>query len=257
MPTHPSVDWAAWRALLNGALNDPRHRRFKAAEWIIMACTVTSVLVTILSTVPRFASLHTPFLIVEVLCALIFFVEYVLRLFSSKNRARYAFSLWGFVDLMSFLPIIFILVPTSALIFAQQLKILLVFRSLRIAKLARTYVLEKRSSAGEDEKAEDGKSEDVKPELHVSVYFLTLVSASVLNGAVMYALEANQYHYSTMPLAILEVVKIFMATVPHPPSTTLGELFVLCIRFQGLCLLGLLIDVMGGFMRRMLFGHSK
>jgi hypothetical protein len=67
----------------------------------------------------------------------------------------------------------------------------------------------------------------------------------------------KQHHYSTMPLAILEVVKIFMATVAHPPVTTMGELFMLCIRFQGLCLLGLLIDVMGGFMRRMLFGHSK
>lgn len=252
MPTHPGVDWAAWRARLNGALNDPGHPRFKTAEWIVMVCTVASVLATILSTVPRFASCRGLFLCIEVVCGLLFMVEYFARLVLSEDRRAYAFSLWGFVDLMSFLPILFVLVPISAVIFAQQVKILLVFRSLRIAKLARAYVLEKRSSLGAD-----GKAEDVKPELHVSVYFLTLVSSSILNGAVMYALEGKQHHYSTMPLAILEVVKIFMATVPHPANTTLGELFILCIRFQGLCLLGLLIDVMGGFMRRMLFGHSK
>jgi voltage-gated potassium channel len=252
MAKKPARDWGALRASLDGALNDPGHPKFKVAEWIIMVCTVASVLVTILSTVPSLARFHRPFLVIEVLCALLFMVEYAARLALSPNRRAYAFSLWGFVDLMSFLPIFFVLVPLSAVIFAQQLKILLVFRSLRIAKLARAYVLEKRLSLGAD-----GKAEDVKPELHVSVYFLTLISSSILNGAVMYALEGKQHHYSTMPLAILEVVKIFMATVPHPANTTVGELFVLFIRFQGLCLLGLLIDVMGGFMRRMLFGHSK
>ncbi len=252
MSDKQGMDSGSWRAVLNGALNDPSHPRFKTAEWIIMVCTVSSVLVTIVSTVPRFASYHGLFLCVEVACGLLFMVEYFARLALSEDRRAYALSLWGFVDLMSFLPILFVLVPLSAVIFAQQLKILLVFRSLRIAKLARAYVLETRRSTGED-----GKPEDVKPELHVSVYFLTLVSASILNGAVMYALEGKQHHYSTMPLAILEVVKIFMATVAHPPATTMGELFILCIRFQGLCLLGLLIDVMGGFMRRMLFGHSK
>ena len=252
MSEQKGVDWAAWRVLINGALNDPGHPRFKTAEWIIMVCTVTSVLVTIVSTVPRFSHHHNLFLGVEVACASLFMAEYFARLLLSENRRAYALSLWGFVDLMSFLPILFILVPLSAVIFAQQLKILLVFRSLRIAKLARAYVLESRLSLGED-----GKAEDVKPELHVSVYFLTLVSSSILNGAVMYTIEGSQHHYSTMPLAILEVVKIFMATVPHPANTTLGELFILFIRFQGLCLLGLLIDVMGGFMRRVLFGHSK
>ena len=134
MSDKQGMDSGAWRAVLNGALNDPSHPRFKTAEWIIMVCTVVSVLVTIVSTVPRFASFHTLFLCIEVACGLLFMAEYFARLALSKDRMAYAFSLWGFVDLMSFLPILFVLVPLSAVIFAQQLKILLVFRSLRVAK---------------------------------------------------------------------------------------------------------------------------
>ena len=74
------------------------------------------------------------------------------------------------------------------------------------------------------------------------------------NGAVMYALEGQQPHYGTMPRAILEVMKIFMGTAGWPTQTLGGELFIVIVRFQALCLLGLLIEVMGGFMRGLLFG---
>jgi voltage-gated potassium channel len=240
------------RTSLSGALNNPKHPRFRMLEWAIITVTSVSVLVTIISTVPSFSAFQKPFMVAEVLCSLFFLVEYLVRLFSSKDRLAYAFSIWGLADLLSFLPILAHLDPAHSLVFAQQVKILLAFRSLRVAKLARAYILESRSEA----------SEDPDPEHHhrdipVSVYFLTQITVAIFNGAVMYDLEGAQEGYSTMPLAILEVTKILLDTDPVPPETVWGRVFILFIYFQRLCLLGLLIDVMGGFIRRTVFGHSK
>ena len=242
----------AWRTFLNSALNDPSHPNFKGLEWCIIICTGLSVLVTVISTVPELFVYHRVFLGIEVACALFFMVEYVCRLCTSANRRAYAFSLWGFIDLMSFLPTIFILVPLPAVVFAQQLKILLAFRSLRIAKLARTYILESRCR-GKGE----GHQEDEEFSIPVSVFFFTQISASILNGAIMYAVEGSQPNYATMPKAILEVTKVLLDSDPTPPQTTFGQIFVLFIYFQRLCLLGLLIEVMGSAVKRLLFGHSK
>ena len=60
-----------------------------------------------------------------------------------------------------------------------------------------------------------------------------------------------------MPLAVLEVTKILLDTDPVPPETVFGRIFILFIYFQRLCLLGMLLDVMGGLILRTLFGHSK
>ncbi|RFC44111.1 MAG: voltage-gated potassium channel [Verrucomicrobia bacterium] len=209
-------------------------------------------MITVISTVPELSVYRRLFLSIEVACALFFMAEYVLRLSTSPNRRAYIFSFWGFIDLMSFLPTIFILVPLPAVVFAQQLKILLAFRSLRIAKLARTYILESRS----DDKRE-GHHEGEETRIPVSVFFFTQISASILNGAVMYAVEGSQPSYATMPKAILEVTKVLLDSDPTPPQTTFGQIFVLLIYFQRLCLLGLLIEVMGSAVRRLLFGHSK
>lgn len=246
------IGWKKWKSKIRGALTNPRHPNFKAVEWTIIACTTISVLVTIISTVPEFSAFYRYFLGIEVVCSLFFMLEYIARLLTSADKKAYVFSIWGFADLMSFLPIVFIITPLPAFIFAQQVKILLAFRSLRIAKLARAYILESRGAGGE-EQGHDNQNRDIP----LSVYFLTQITAAVLNGAVMFEIEGAQPGYSTMPLAILEVTKVLLDTDPVQPVTMLGRIFILFIYFQRLCLLGLLIDVMGGVIRRKLFGHAK
>lgn len=175
-----------------------------------------------------------------------FLLEFALRFWTSGNRKGYVFSFWGVVDLILFVLIVVALIPFDAAIIAQQVRVLLVMRTFRIAKLTRTYIEGVRAA----------NAGDVSQDLNVTAYFLTLFTAAVDNGAVMYALERHQPHYGTMPRAILEVMKIFTGTAGWPTQTPGGELFIVIVRFQTLCLLGLLIEVMGGFMRGLLFGLS-
>jgi hypothetical protein len=211
---------------------------------LIVGVTLVSVFAAILNSVPSLDSFDPVFAATEKLCALFFMLEFALRFWTSDSRKDYVLSFWGMVDMISFVPIIVAVIPFDGAIVAQQMKFLLVMRTFRIAKVTRAYIEGVRA-------ANEG---NVSQALNVKAYFLTLLTAAIGNGAVMYALEGNQLHYATMPRAILEVLKIFMGMAGSATHTLGGELFIVAVRFQALCLLGLLIEVMGGFMRGLLFG---
>lgn len=234
------------RVVIKDALEHRDGNYSHRVHFSIVLMTLLSVFAAVLNSVPSLDRFDWLFTITERVCAVFFMIEFAVRLWSSDDRKGYVFSFWGIVDMISFVPIIVSLIPMDAAIIAQQVKILLVMRTFRIAKVARAYIEGVRAA----------NAGNVSQDLNVKAYFLTLFTASIANGAVMHALEGHQPHYATMPRAILEVMKIFMGTAAWPTQTIWGELFVLVVRFQALCLLGLLIEVMGSFMRGMLFGHS-
>lgn len=234
------------KSLLTVAFSDHDSLYSKITQLLIVAATVISVGVTILLTVPQFNKYSSLMLGVENSCAAFFMLEFLARFWTRSDRKKYLLSFWGVVDILSFIPLVVAFFPLPAAMVAQQFKVLLVIRAFRIAKFTRAYVEGVQAEA----------PHDASHELNVKVYFLALFSAAIGNGTVLFAIEGHQPHYSTIPKAILEVLKIFMATPAWPTQTMYGELFILCVRFQALCLLGLLIEVMGTFMRNILFGHG-
>jgi voltage-gated potassium channel len=244
MPSEPSNKTSLIKKFLHDVVCDQGHTHFKKGQFLIVVVTIISVLSSILASVPALDAFDKVFSILETICATFFMAEFAIRLWVSDDRKNYVTSFWGFVDMLSFVPIVVSALPLPSAMVAQQLKVLLVVRTLRIAKVTRAYIEGLRASSGPE----------VSQDLNVKVYFLALFSAAIANGAVMYALESEQAHYATMPRAILEVMKTFMGTAPWPTKTIWGELFLVVVRFEALCLLGLLIEVMGAFMRGLLFG---
>jgi len=242
--SYPPRSGTDWKAIIQNALWHRGEHYNHQVQTSIVVVTLVSVFAAILNSVPALDAFDPVFGFSEKLCAVFFMLEFMLRLWTCDDRQAYVFSFWGLVDMISFVPIIVALIPFDAAVVAQQMKILLVMRAFRIAKVTRAYIEGVRAA----------NSGDVSQDLNVKAYFLTLFTAAIGNGAVMYALEGQQPHYGTMPRAILEVMKIFMGTAGWPTQTLGGELFIVIVRFQALCLLGLLIEVMGGFMRGLLFG---
>jgi len=241
----PKTD-STFKLLVKDALEHRKGLHGHRVQVSIVTMTLLSVLAAVLNSVPALDRYDWAFTLTERVCAVFFMAEFAARLWTSDDRKGYVFSFWGIVDMISFVPIIVALIPIDVAVIAQQMKILLVMRTFRIAKVARAYIEGVRA-------ANHG---NVSQDLNVKAYFITLFTAAIANGAVMHALEGHQPHYATIPRSILEVMKIFMGTAGWPTQTIWGELFVLVVRFQALCLLGLLIEVMGSFMRGMLFGHG-
>lgn len=76
-------------------------RAGKLFDIVLIWAILLSVIVVILLSVPGI----TPVLrYVEWFFTILFTLEYSLRLWSIKNKAHYAFSFWGIIDLLAVLP---------------------------------------------------------------------------------------------------------------------------------------------------------
>ena len=68
---------------------------------------------------------------------LLFTIDYLGNMYFVKDRAKYFFSFWGLVDLVSILPPYLMILNLSALKGSKVLRILRVVRVLRVLKMAR------------------------------------------------------------------------------------------------------------------------
>ena len=74
---------------------------------------------------------------IEVLVIAIFGIEYMLRLYAAPVRLRYAFSFWGIIDLMAFLPAL--IMAGTDLRSARLVRLLQLGRILKLARLAHAF----------------------------------------------------------------------------------------------------------------------
>jgi voltage-gated potassium channel len=114
----------------------------RAIQILIVATILTSVIATILETVPSLQRFHRLFDRLELLCTILFTIEIVLRLWSANDRASpfgprrfprlaYLLSLGGIVDLVAIVPFYF---GDASFVVVRSFRLLRVFR---LAKLAR------------------------------------------------------------------------------------------------------------------------
>ncbi len=102
-------------------------------EQIIQVVIVYSIITLTIETLPDLTAAQRKFLeMSELVCVLIFSIEYLVRLFSSKNKLSFVFSFMGIIDLISILPFYLNLGGGS-----RAIRIIRLFRIFRIMKLAR------------------------------------------------------------------------------------------------------------------------
>jgi voltage-gated potassium channel len=102
-------------------------------ENILQLVIVYSIITLTLETLPDLSlSQRRFFEISEVVCVSIFSVEYLTRLFKSREKLKFVFSFMGVIDLISILPFYLNLGSGS-----RALRIIRLFRIFRLLKLAR------------------------------------------------------------------------------------------------------------------------
>lgn len=101
--------------------------------WSVSALILYSVLCFSLETLPDLSSSLKSFLrYSEVIIVMLFTIEYLIRIFFSKNRLKFVFSFYGLIDLVAILP--FYLAFAMDL---RSLRLVRLFRLVRILKLVR------------------------------------------------------------------------------------------------------------------------
>lgn len=186
----------------------------KLFDVILLWFILISVLVVILESVP---SLHVRFFAifsyVEWAITILFTLEYLIRIWSSRTPLRYIFSFWGLIDLLSILPTYLELINFGFhyLLAIRIFRLLRVFRILKLVRFNREAQKLLLALAASGHK--------------IGVFLMAVISIMVLLGTLMYVIEGGENGFTSIPQSIYWAV-VTVTTVGFGdvvPQTVLGK----------------------------------
>jgi voltage-gated potassium channel len=201
--------------------NTPAGKTFDVG---LIICIIASVLAVMLDSVPWIHSrFGEEFYVAEWIFTILFTIEYGLRLWCIQNKALYARSFYGIVDLLGILPTYLSLffAGTQYLLVIRVLRVLRVFRVLRMVR----YV---------------GEAELLVQALRASsrkiiVFISTVVALVIIFGSLMYLVEGEEHGFTSIPKSIYWAI-ITLTTVGYgdiAPVTPLGQGLASLIMIMG------------------------
>lgn len=186
----------------------------KLFDVILLWVIFISVVVVVLESVPTYhTKFSDAFFYAEWVITILFTIEYVLRVWSSRTPFRYIFSFWGLVDLLSILPTYLELINFGFhyLLAVRILRLLRVFRVLKLVRFNREAQKLLLAMKGSGHK--------------IGVFLMVVFSVMVLLGTLMYVIEGGENGFTSIPQSIYWAI-VTVTTVGFGdvvPQTVLGK----------------------------------
>ena len=191
--------------------------------WLLIFILLSCVGV-ILESVPSINDKYHEILVVsEWFFTVVFTIEYLLRIYSSKKTSRYILSWWGIIDLLA-------IIPTYLRTVYPPIGVLLDIRILRLIRVFRVFKLKKYVTGGNIMMIALDKS---RPKIFAFVLFVLLVS--VVFGLLMYVIEGQKNGFDTLPDSIYWAI-VTLTTVGYGdvvPVTIFGKIVATFIMILG------------------------
>lgn len=188
-----------------------------AGKWfdiLLIICILTSITVVMLDSVHRFYNRYGNLLyIAEWTFTILFSIEYLLRIYSSRRPIRYIFSFYGVIDLVAVLPAYLSVFFTNShyLLVVRVMRILRIFRILKLSRyISQINILLRALNAG-------------KTKVIVFLFFISTIV--IMFGATMYLIEDKENGFTSIPRSIYWAI-ITLTTVGYgdiTPKTELGQ----------------------------------
>jgi voltage-gated potassium channel len=178
--------------------------------WIIFASVIIVVLESVSSLDARFSDF---FFYTEWIITILFTLEYVVRIWSSKTPFKYIFSFWGLVDLLSILPTYLELLDFGfhyllAIRIFRLLRVFRIFKLVRFSREAQKLLLALNASRHK-----------------MGVFLMTVFTIMVIMGTLMYVIEGGKNGFTSIPQSIYWAI-VTVTTVGFGdvvPQTVLGK----------------------------------
>ena len=265
------------------AFSDPSSKIFVYWHNLVTVFIFSSCITLALETVEGMSpAIHRYLEIFEFAAVFIFTLDYMGNLAFSAQGFRYAFTIWGIIDLLAIIPTFLLMINLPFLKGGRVLRLLRVARVLRVLKLARVAV----GQAG-------AHSNPIAANL--KIYFLIFFSVLIIASTLMYTVEGSLYSSDSIaagqalldsqqqgqifqptdPIsgAIIPEDKRFFTSIPVAmwwcivtlTSTGYGDLYPVTVggrivagvtMFLGLVLFGILLNVIGKTLMVVLFGEK-
>ncbi|MAZ26074.1 MAG: ion transporter [Cytophagaceae bacterium] len=220
--TSPST--YTWKTRLHEIIYEADTPAGKAFDVILLILIFLSIIMVMLESVTAISAQYGDyFYIGEWIITIFFSIEYILRCITIKKPTAYIFSFYGFIDLISTIPLYlsFFFVGTHALLTIRALRLLRVFRILKVTR----YIGEGNRLA----KA----LKDSRPK--ILVFLFAVLILSVIAGTLMYLVEGPENGFKNIPLSIYWCI-VTLTTVGFgdiAPVTPLGQFIAMVIMILG------------------------
>ncbi len=213
-----------WRRMTHDIIFEAETPAGRAFDIVLLISISLSVFVVILDSVASIRAAYGPLLdALEWFFTLVFTVEYAMRLISVRHPLRYARSFFGVVDLLAIIPTylsLFIL-GSHYLIVVRLLRLLRIFRILKLAEYLREAKMLRRALRSSQRK--------------ISVFLLTIITLTVIIGAMMYVIEGEANGFTDIPTSIYWAI-VTLSTVGYgdiSPKTPLGQMVAAIVMLLG------------------------
>jgi voltage-gated potassium channel len=240
-PTNSTVRAAwrdRWREIIFEA-ETPAGRRF---DLLLLWLIGLSVIVVTLESVEAIRERWRPELIAaEWMFTILFTLEYVARLLVIRRPLAYMRSFYGLIDVLSFLPTyLALLIPgAQAFIVIRMLRLLRIFRILKMTRHVNGAELLMRALYASRAK--------------ITVFFLFLLTITVIAGTLMYLIEGAGRGYTSIPTSIYWAV-VTITTLGFgdiTPSTPLGKLLTSILSLTGYAILAVPTGIVSAEMSKL------
>ena len=231
------MPYTKFKAKIHEIIFEADTKEGKVFDVALLIFIVISIVATMLETVVSLRDKYGELLIaIEWIVTIFFTIEYILRIYSSKNPWSYIFSFYGIVDLLS-------IFPTYFGVFNPSAKSLAVIRSLRLLRVFRVLKL------GNFLNAYESLNAALKESKNKILVFLAMVLIIVLIvGSLMYIVEGdNGSGFDNIPISIYWAI-VTVTTVGYgdiAPITPLGQFFASCLMIVGYAIIAVPTGIIG------------
>ena len=250
--TKAKKEWPAWREQLRHIIFDHNTPRSKAFDVLLLIVILCSLVVVMLDTVPSIRKEHhATLLLFEWIFTIIFTLEYLVRLYTSRRPTRYARSFFGIVDLLSCLPAYLTLIGTGSGAYAGMVRSLRLLRVFRVLKMIRFI----------------GEAEHLMRALRAArpkiiVFILAVTSLVVLLGTLMYVIEhdpESNTGFTSIPEGVYWAI-VTLTTVGFgdvTPVTPLGKFVASVVMLIGYAIIAVPTGIIGAEIARTSKPHAS
>lgn len=186
-------------------------KNFDVALLYLILC---SVLLVMFDSVPEYSLRYGQiFVVLEWCLTVVFSIEYILRIWSSKKPLSYIFSPWGIIDLLSIIPTYLSLLLTGYhyLLVVRIFRLLRVFRILKLARFTEESAILLKALRASSYK--------------ISIFLFAVVAIVVMLGTLMYVIEGGEQGFTSIPQSIYWAI-VTITTVGYGdmvPQTIIGK----------------------------------
>jgi len=225
-----------WREKLHEVIYEADTRAGKLFDIVLITVVFFSLILVSLDSVNWIHQAYNDFFYIsEWIVTIIFTIDYLLRIISTKKPIKYIFSFYGIIDLLSTLPLYLtlLMLGNSPLMTIRSFRLLRVFRVLKLTKYigaGKRLTVALRSSI---------------PKIFVFLFSVLIISFIV--GTIMYLVEGEENGFSSIPTSIYWTI-VTLTTVGFGdihPETPLGQFIASLLMILGYGIIAVPTGIVG------------